>query len=81
MLRKTCRRAAGPGGEARASMRPQRNAAENLLQKAELRSERLASMRPQRNAAENDPADHAGHNLVRASMRRSEEHTSELQSH
>ena len=53
MLRKT---KDGPEAGRRrmlASMRPQRNAAENLRFRFRLRILRAASMRPQRNAAEN----------------------------
>ena len=54
MLRKTPKRGAGVRGEAVASMRPQRNAAENLRGERDRGVvRRRASMRPQRNAAEN----------------------------
>ena len=54
MLRKTPRTRAAAVVEGIASMRPQRNAAENVVDRLEIadRAER-ASMRPQRNAAEN----------------------------
>ena len=55
MLRKTLQRAhkhLEPGG---ASMRPQRNAAENIIGLTQRPAESDASMRPQRNAAENNP--------------------------
>ena len=38
----------------RASMRPQRNAGENGLERKERAMEDIASMRPQRNAGENE---------------------------
>ena len=65
-----------PDGISLASMRPQRNAAENTLTEIEL-GQRLvdASMRPQRNAAENSVQ------TIVVALLRSEEHTSELQSH
>ncbi len=54
MLRKTTRRSAVTATVAQASMRPQRNAAENLRRRTHPQQQsRRASMRPQRNAAEN----------------------------
>ena len=55
MLRKTSRHGAPAGIPLHASMRPQRNAAENTGAVTEqLLRAPSASMRPQRNAAEND---------------------------
>ena len=55
MLRKTCEADFRWDARLPASMRPQRNAAENpALTRVQSRA-RIASMRPQRNAAENQP--------------------------
>ncbi len=53
MLRKTANASATMSRAHAASMRPQRNAAENENMNTETETEREASMRPQRNAAEN----------------------------
>ncbi len=53
MLRKTGSVGEGSAGECRASMRPQRNAAENGSAGRAGAAGYDASMRPQRNAAEN----------------------------
>ena len=53
MLRKTTFMIADPQNLLNASMRPQRNAAENFLHNPHATTLALASMRPQRNAAEN----------------------------
>ncbi len=54
MLRKTRASACGRRRVHPASMRPQRNAAENQGQSLVRKVHEHASMRPQRNAAEND---------------------------
>ncbi len=63
MLRKTCAPLYLPCGYVEASMRPQRNAAENTTGSNSQTAGRDASMRPQRNAAENnrEEKDHASH--------------------
>ena len=64
MLRKTTCRVFRIVHVAAASMRPQRNAAENLEMIADKQTYNEASMRPQRNAAENagtTAADAAAH--------------------
>ena len=53
MLRKTARKARTASPAPAASMRPQRNAAENLGEFSLSLADDRASMRPQRNAAEN----------------------------
>ncbi len=53
MLRKTTPPRQRPAGVSPASMRPQRNAAENKAFRADRLKPYYASMRPQRNAAEN----------------------------
>ena len=53
MLRKTRGMQAGQHLAATASMRPQRNAAENKVAESGHAGRAQASMRPQRNAAEN----------------------------
>ncbi len=55
MLRKTLVRNARYAAYQTASMRPQRNAAENILSDPLWPADGIASMRPQRNAAENTP--------------------------
>ncbi len=55
MLRKTYNGQGFRAGVARASMRPQRNAAENEVSAGVMAEAVQASMRPQRNAAENHP--------------------------
>ncbi len=52
-----------------ASMRPQRNAAENMTVELDLTGTTLASMRPQRNAAENEARGVISGICVIASMR------------
>ena len=54
MLRKTGRNCSIFVGDHNASMRPQRNAAENSDRSVVPSLSARASMRPQRNAAEND---------------------------
>ena len=69
MLRKTRPHVGHSVPEPIASMRPQRNAAENVLRRRRLRKNHAASMRPQRNAAENETAAAWMNQRVGASMR------------
>ena len=65
MLRKTPLQWIEVQRHPRASMRPQRNAAENQALLSAIDSVQSASMRPQRNAAENVAVSEGGHRLRR----------------
>ncbi len=69
MLRKTRGGARGINLTQLASMRPQRNAAENVDFGTWVMYQSCASMRPQRNAAENGRWLHHAHPNLSASMR------------
>ena len=69
MLRKTPASHRGPDGGRVASMRPQRNAAENLFLMLPFTRVQSASMRPQRNAAENESVGEQKTSRLGASMR------------
>ena len=69
MLRKTIVGGGDTYSLAAASMRPQRNAAENVFWNSSRQGQILASMRPQRNAAENAEFPRGAQGAVEASMR------------
>ena len=69
MLRITCYQFCETPGDKKASMRPQRNAADNAVLGRLERIVMCASMRPQRNAADNMCVESAQIIIVDASMR------------